>query len=172
VRKQEKKSGKSAKRFPRLSITLVVVLAVLAIGAATVLSRQNSNDQKSNSVSANSANRSYVTRNVAGQDVHVDSQTGEIQELTPEEKQKIAYGLRQMINDSDEGLKQVPHADGSVSMDLQGHFQNVAVARVNKDGSVSQSCVNNTRAAGAFFGIDHKLIDDQPYEGPKKVSTR
>jgi hypothetical protein len=46
-------------------------------------------------------------------------------------------------------------------MDLEDRFQNVTVARVNKDGSVSQSCVDNPQAAGAFFGIDPKLMDDQ-----------
>ena len=51
------------------------------------------------------------------------------------------------------------HADGSVSINLEDRFQNVTVARVNKDGSLSQSCVDNPKAAGAFFGIDPKLID-------------
>jgi type IV secretory pathway VirD2 relaxase len=71
-----------------------------------------------------------------------------------------------MVNQSTEGLVQVQHADGSVSMDLEGRFQNVAVARVNKDGSVTQSCVDNPQAAGAFFGIDPKLIEDQSNTRP------
>jgi hypothetical protein len=102
-----------------------------------------------------------VTVKVAGQDVEVDSQTGQIKALTREETEKLAAGLGQMINQSTEGLEQVQHEDGSVSMDLQGRFQNVTVARVNQDGSVSQSCVDNPQAAGAFFGIDPKLIEEQ-----------
>jgi hypothetical protein len=35
----------------------------------------------------------------------------------------------------------------------------VAVARVNKDGEVTQSCVDSPQTAGAFFGIDPKLIE-------------
>jgi hypothetical protein len=100
-----------------------------------------------------------VTVKVAGQEVKVDSQTGQIKELTQEEAQKLAAGLKQMVNQSSEGLVQVHHANGSVSTELQGRFQNVAVARVNKDGSVEQSCVDNPQAAGAFFGIDPNLID-------------
>ncbi len=103
----------------------------------------------------------FTTVKVAGQDVEVDSQTGQMKELTPEEARKLAAGLKKMVNQSTEGLVQVQHADGSVSMDLEGRFQNVTVARVNEDGSVTQSCVDNPQAAGAFFGIDPKLIEDQ-----------
>jgi hypothetical protein len=107
------------------------------------------------------ASPDLVTVRVAGHDVQVNSQTGQIQALTPEEAQKIAAGLKQMVNQSTEGLVQVQNADGSVSMDLKGRFQNVTVARVNKDGSVSESCVDNPQAAGDFFGIDPKLIENQ-----------
>ena len=45
-----------------------------------------------------------------------------------------------------------------VSMDLQGRFQNVALAKKNEDGSVSQSCVDNPASGAAFFGIDPQLV--------------
>jgi hypothetical protein len=117
--------------------------------------------------------RNLVRVKVAGQNVQVDPQTGQMKELTPEEARKMAAGLRQMINQSSDGLVQVQHPDGSVSMDLEGRFQNVTVARVNKDGTVSQSCVNSPEAAGAFFGIDPKLIENQPAasKGGKKPSV-
>ena len=115
---------------------------------------------------AKKAQGNFVTVRVAGQDVQVDSQTGKMKPLTPEEGQKLAAGLKEMVNQSTEGLVQVKHPDGSVSMDLKGRFQNVAVARVNQDGSVTQSCVDNPQAAGAFFGIDPKLIESQPNPKP------
>ena len=90
------------------------------------------------------------------------SQKEDIQPLTPQEAEKLAAGLKPMLNQSTEGLVQVQHPDGSVSMDLDDRFQNVTVARVNKDGTVSQSCVDNPGAAGAFFGIDPKLIENAP----------
>jgi hypothetical protein len=85
--------------------------------------------------------------------------TGQTKELPPDEAQKLAGGLKELINQSTEGLVEVHHADGSVSVNLEDRFQNVTVARVNKDGSIAQSCVDNPKAAGAFFGIDPKLID-------------
>ena len=161
----------SAKRGGRLPLTVIVAVAIFAIGAVTVISRQalkvkeESNKQEQKPLINNAANKRYVTVKVAGQDVQVDSQTGQIKELTPEEKEKMAAGLRQVINQSDEGLVEVHHQDGSVSVDLEGRFQDVAVAKINDDGSVSQSCVNNPQAAGEFFGIDPQMIENQPGKG-------
>jgi hypothetical protein len=47
-------------------------------------------------------------------------------------------------------------------MDLEGRFQNVTVARVNADGIIEQSCVDNPRAAAQFFRIDPALIENAP----------
>ncbi|MDQ2974162.1 MAG: hypothetical protein M3R69_01975 [Acidobacteriota bacterium] len=149
--------------------TLVMALAMVAIAAITVVSRQKVrvneaiNPQKTTVVANASKNQSnFRTVKVAGQDVQVDPQTGKMRELTPEEAQKMAAGLKRMINQSSEGLVQIQHEDGTVSMDMEDRFQNVPVARINKDGSLSQSCVDNPKAAGEFFGINPKLIENQP----------
>lgn len=148
--KHSKKLTRKTKRFPRLSLTTVlVVTAVLAVAAITVVSRQRARATRGN----------FVTVKVAGQEVQVDSQSGQMKELTPEQARKLAAGLHQMVNKSTDGLVQVRHADGSVSTDLEGRFQSVAVARVNKDGDVTQSCVDSPQTAGAFFGIDPNLIE-------------
>ena len=161
----------SAKRSRRLVLTIVVATTILVIGAITVISRQavkvkeESNTQERRPPVTKAANRNYVTVKVARQDVQVDSQTGKLRPLTPEEVQKLAAGLKQEINQTTDGLVQVQQADGSVSMDLNGHFQNVTVARRNDDGTTSEACVDNPRAAGAFFGIDPQLIDREPTRG-------
>jgi hypothetical protein len=167
VSKHLKKSTKRVKKTPQLKLTMVlVVVALLAIAAVTVVSRQRASgagamgpgQAERNLKMANKSN--FIKVKVAGQDVEVDTQTGKMRPLTPEEAQKLAAGLKDMVNQSTEGLEQVQHEDGSVSMDLKGRFQNVTVARVNQDGSISQSCVDNPQAAGAFFGIDPKLIEN------------
>jgi hypothetical protein len=168
VRKRLKIMKDSVKESRRLVLTIVVATVLLAVGAITVISRQKakatevSNPQERRPPVTNAANKNYVTVKVAGRNVQVDSQTGQIKELTPEEKQKLAAGLKQVINQSTDGLVQVQHSDGSVSMDLEGRFQDVMVARKNDDGTLSTSCVNNPQAAGAFFGIDPQLIERQP----------
>jgi hypothetical protein len=177
VNKHLKTAPPKAKSSPHFSLTSVlVVTAVLTIAAVTVVSRQRATAtgpgeaEKSTQVTKKSEGK-FVTVKVAGQEVKVDGQTGQIQELTPEEARKLGAGLKQMVNQSSEGLVQVQHADGSVSTDLEGRFQSVTVARVSKDGSVTQSCVDNPQAAGAFFGIDPNLIEQsntRPIENKPK----
>ena len=162
------------KRSPKQSavrrhnrVLLIAAVAVLvAATAITVISRQRAAGKtianpKENKTGA-TVKPNYITRRIGGQDIQVDPQTGDIKPLTPEEAKKLADGLAPMLDDSADGLVQVHHADGSVSMDLQGRFQNVAVARINADGTIEQSCVDNKRDAAKFFGIDRKLIENAP----------
>ena len=165
MRKHSRTTRNSPKRFRHLLslTTLVVALAVVAIGAMTVISRQSAgvkeaSEAERSSPVANNAGKKFVKVKVAGQEVEVDGQTGQLKELTPEEAQRLAKGLKQMVNKSSAGLEEVHHEDGSVSVDLEGRFQNVTVAKVDEDGNLVQSCVDNPRAAGKFFGIDPKLI--------------
>lgn len=132
-----------------MALTLIAAIVLLAIAAVTVVSRQKLPSEDGKPV-AHSAHR----------DSHIDPQPGQTQQLNPEGAEKLAGGLKQMIN-QDTDLVEVQHVDGSVSVNLEDHFQNVTVARVNKNGSLSQSCVDNPQAAGAFFGIDPKLIDNK-----------
>lgn len=90
-------------------------------------------------------------------------------QLTPEEAQAMAEALKPLINNSTEGLVQIHRPDGSVGMDLQGRFQNVAVAKKLTNGGVSQSCVNDPDAAAAFFGIDRQLLGPVSKDQPKPV---
>lgn len=178
MRKRLKIMRNSAKRFRRLPLLAALAAAstIIAIAAVTVISRQKvsvreeSHNQErkpfvTQPAAAQPANKSYVTVKVAGQNVQIDSQTGQMKPLSPEEAQKLAAGLKQEINQTTDGLVQVQHADGSVSMDLNGHFQNVTVARRNDDGTISEACIDNPQAAGAFFGINPQLIDREPTRG-------
>jgi hypothetical protein len=175
VRKRLKKEKNSSRRFRRLPFLALIVVAtsVAAIAAVTVISRRQvdakseSNAQASQALKAAppAANKSYVTVKVAGQNVQIDGQTGQMVSLSPEEAQKLAAGLKQEINQTTDGLVQKQEADGSVTMDLNGHFQDVVVARKNEDGTLSNACVDNPKAAGAFFGIDPQLIDRQATKG-------
>jgi hypothetical protein len=168
MKKKKTNPAKSARRFPRPPV-IITAIVVIAIAAITVVSRQSaSGGSQKATTPANTANKKYTTMKVAGQDVQVDSQTGQMKPLTPEEAKKLAEGLKGMLNKSTEGLTEEHNADGSVSMDLQGRFQNVTVARVNKDGTVTQSCVDNPKAAAAFFGIDPKLLEpEKPTNQPQ-----
>jgi hypothetical protein len=107
---------------------------------------------------ANTKPRNFVTANSAGMVVVVDRTTGGTRALTAEEAQNLAQGIEQLVNQSTDGLVQVRRADGSVSMDLQGRFQNVMLAKKEDDGTISQACVDNDLDAAAFFEIDPDLL--------------
>ena len=177
--KRRNRPNSSSRRRPALK-SVILVAVVLAIAAVTVIARQvgKSNVTKISAPTsaaspkpANAAPGKYVTVKVAGRDVQVDSQTGQIKPLTPEEAKQLADGLKGMLNRSTEGLVQVQHPNGAVSMDLQGRFQNVTVAKVNADGSVTQSCIDNPEAGASFFGIDPKLLGANPATPIKQDTT-
>jgi hypothetical protein len=48
--------------------------------------------------------------------------------------------LERITSRSDEGLVEVLHADGTVSVDLEGRFQHVLVKSSGADGSASYAC--------------------------------
>jgi hypothetical protein len=155
--------------------SVVVAAAILAIAAVTVISGQNAGvqeptEQERSSQMAKKRNKKVVAAEEAGHQHEVDSQTNQNPELTPEEAQKMATGLKQLINKSTEGREEVQHPDGSASIDLDGRFQNVTVAKVDRDGNLTQSCVDNPRAAGAFFGIDSKLIENETPNRPSQLT--
>ena len=147
----------------RRSLRLVAILAAIAViatAAVTVVSRQKAKAEESRQHAMAAPNaKNFVTLKVGGQDVRVDGRTGEIKPLTQEEAQAMVAGISKMVNQSTEGLTQVQNADGSVSLDLEDRFQNVTVARQNQDGSLSTSCVDNTKSAARFFAVDEPAAD-------------
>lgn len=157
-------------------LTGAVTVMILLVGIAAALSKQSGQAQKAPAEQtqkeqtqkaqteerkpeiAKQGGRNYVTSNADGQVVAIDRQTGQIRPLTPEESKRLAEGIKQLVNQSSDGLVEVRHANGGVSMDLQGRFQNVMLARKEADGTVEQSCVNDLEAAADFFEIDPALL--------------
>jgi len=91
----------------------------------------------------------YVNVQVGGKTLRVNAQTLQQGQLTQDQSQAIADALKG--NKSTDGLVEVQNPDGSVSMDLQGRFKNVALAKRNDDGSISAACVDSSEAATAFL---------------------
>jgi len=162
------------RRFPL--IATLVVAAMMAVAAITIVSKQvvkgdggdagqGPNKAETPGAFAENSGKKFISVKVAGRDVQVDPQTGKIKPLTPEEAKRLADGLKVMLNQSTEGLLEVHHADGSVSMDLQGRFQHVMVARIEADGTLTKSCIDTPEAAASFFGIEPQLLGVEPTKG-------
>ena len=147
MRKQSR-NNRATRSTRRPAITMVLLTtAILAVGAVTVVSRQSLSERQTVKTSPPSLN------NPAG---HAPAMS--TQHLTQPDRDALASGLKNMIDQSTEGLAEVRHSDGSVSVNLEDRFQSVTVAK-DDNGRLSQSCVDNPQAAGAFFSIDPKLID-------------
>jgi hypothetical protein len=159
-----------------LTVAILLVTAALAAGAAAVASRQSAKLQEPSGaegkpVVANKAGKNLATATTAGQAAQVD---GQAQEISPEEARKLAAELKPLLNTSADGLKEVQHADGSVSVDLDNHFQNVIVAKVDKSGKVVQGCVNSPKAASGFLGGGAQPVggEETPNTSPKPAQTK
>ena len=143
----------STRRARRSSITMALIaVAILAVGAVTVVSRQNLSNRQQTKATVQNLN------SAADQNHTLSSE-----QLTQRDRDRdaLAGGLKEMINQSTEGLVETRHSDGSVSVNIEDRFQSVTVAK-DDNGRLSQSCVDNPQAAGAFFNIDPKLIEKKP----------
>jgi hypothetical protein len=161
---QKNDSATTARRLPAL---IALALVVLVIGAVSAISRQlvagkQSPQPENTAVSKDSNAKKYMKVKVAGQDVQVDPQTGKLKPLSTQEAQNLAEGLKRMVNKSADGLTEVQHEDGSTSMELNGRFRSVVVAREREDGTLSMSCVDNPKAAASALGVDQKLLEPKP----------
>jgi hypothetical protein len=162
MRKHGKEIGRNSSQGIRRLALVGIVVAVLALVAAAAVSLRTSQARDSAKDSAarqnNGDTRANTSLRSSAQPMPFAVQTGQIRPLTQEEAQKLAEGIKQLVNQSTDGLKSVRHADGSVSLDLEGRFQSVAVAKRDEDGKLILSCVDNRQAAAAFFGIDPQLV--------------
>jgi hypothetical protein len=82
----------------------------------------------------------------AGLRVARDPETGELGTPTPEQLKELGVAPA-ALDHSAEGLEEVHHPDGSVSIDLQGRFMEYSVARVGPDGKPHLDCVHGAKAA-------------------------
>ncbi|MEO5722163.1 MAG: hypothetical protein ABIR71_11920 [Chthoniobacterales bacterium] len=96
----------------------------------------------------------------------------QVGKLTAQEAKIIADGIKPLLNDSADDLVSVKHADGSVSTDLQGRFQNVTVIKKEAGGTITQGCVNNLDAAAGFFGLDRKTLGLPEKPQPEQPADR
>jgi len=83
----------------------------------------------------------------AGMVVGIDPETGELGMPTPEQLQKISDSQQSQVDHSSAGLVEVHRPDGSVSIDLQGRFQEYATVRIGPDGNLIYQCVDGEENA-------------------------
>ena len=160
--KHAQRRGRIPSSQVRRLIWISIIVAIFALGATAAVSLRAK--QPARSIQTNVTRTNLRSR--VETPVPLNPQTGQVRPLTQEEAQRLADGIKQLANQSTDGLQSVRHADGSVSMDLQGRFQNIAVAKLDEDGKVIQPCIDNPEAGAAFFGLDPQLV------GVKKAASK
>lgn len=173
------KHGKKRRRNPstrtRHLVLFGAIVAVFALGATAAVSLRTGQAKDSTSrPSSGQSNNARTNRNlrVGVQQTPPDPRSWQVRPLTQEEAQKLAEGIKQLVNQSTDGLVPIRHANGSVSIDLQGRFQSIAVAKRDEDGKLTQSCVDNPTSAAGFFEIDPQLVGvPRDAASPKAKST-
>ena len=90
-----------------------------------------------------------LTPGAAAMRASIDPETGTlVQEYVPASKADSPE-LQNMLSQSTEGLVEVHHPDGTVSVNLQGRFHSASVARIDSSGKLHTTCVDNAAAAHA-----------------------
>ena len=169
TRTSQDRSAKTRTLVFRLGM---LALVLFAVGMITAIARYESHNGRSASPKeqsplAHEVGNKLVTVEVNGKKLAVNAQTLQQGPLTQDQAQQIADALKD--NQSTEGLVQAQNPDGSVSVDLQGRFQNVMMARKNDDGSVSQACIDNSAAASAFLRANPQPVEESDPGRPKKA---
>lgn len=86
-----------------------------------------------------------------GVQVAIDPVTGLLRQPTAEEARVLAKGLKDMVNDSNEGLETIRLENGAEVVDLQGHFQNVFVMFVDPESEMANECLNSSEQTEALI---------------------
>ena len=147
-------AARSTRAFRAGLFACALLVAGVATAAATYASRNAGPAQAGRGAAAVQTADPYVTVEVGGRKVRVNAQTLQQGPLTQEQAQQLADQLEG--NKATDGLVEEQHADGTVSVDLQGRFQNVTLAKRNDDGSVSAACVDTPEAAASFLNGGEK----------------
>lgn len=66
----------------------------------------------------------------------INPETGKLEIRAGGPPLTLDAATREALRHDDEGLKEVHHPDGTISVDLRGRYQSVSVARVGEDGTV------------------------------------
>lgn len=131
----------------RLAILLVAAAAVALaivplIGGATL------------AASGNAAPDQGKARHYKGTRAFVvDKETGRVRMPTQQEVDEVVSNLSSLGQRPAENLQQSAQASGAISLDLDGGFAGVMLARPNPDGTWETKCVFTLEEGAEFLGI-------------------
>jgi hypothetical protein len=87
--------------------------------------------------------------------------------IPAEQEAQLRALLAPKLNRSDEGLVKVVAPDGTISMDPQGRFQTVVLARINQDGKLEIYSFDEIEPAMGFLTFE--IPSPEPAPGTTAV---
>jgi len=102
------------------------------------------------------------------QQAATDTKSQKVRPLTQEEIQTLLEGMKPYVNQSTEGLQVKRTANGAQYVDLDGRFENLALAKIGPDGNVQAECVNNLKDAKLFLESTETAKKPAPVKAPQQ----
>jgi hypothetical protein len=121
-----------------LSLTLVALTAGAPLAAST----------QSPAAQAEKSKRYKATRAFV-----VDKDTGKARMPTQQEVDEVVASLSALGQRPDNTLQETSQANGTVTVNLDGGFGGIILARPNDDGTWETKCVFTVEEGAAFLGI-------------------
>jgi hypothetical protein len=117
-------------------------LVTLIAAGFVILSPNHSPDSKVATIQSNHVS----TPGTAGMKAYLDPETGElVVGVSPLGDIELDADTENALRRDDEGLKIGHHADGSISVNLEGRYQSVSVVRIDENG---KAVICSDNAAG------------------------
>jgi hypothetical protein len=150
-----KKTTKSKKSSLKLSrAALVILLGGLAAIAVAVISLAGVGSSSGVAAAANPKLTQVIQKRYkATRPIVVDKQTGQLRMPTGQELNEVVESLATLTKRSTEGLQQTSAASGGITIDLDGGFGGVMLARPNADGTWETKCVFTIEEGAEFLGL-------------------
>lgn len=154
---KKSRSVKGRAKFERNSSPLSKAALVILFGAITTLSLAAILPAANSTIGVAAATDSRSTqvskkRYKATRPIVVDQQTGQLRMPTKEEIDEAVQSLATLAK-RPEGLQQSSLANGTVTVDLDGGFGGVMLARPNADGTWETKCVFTFEEGAEFLGV-------------------
>lgn len=110
---------------------VTVLLLVVSVATVAVLSSGGSTESETAAVTSNANS----TVGAEGMRVYLDPETGEVgAQPDPSAVIELDDAMQNALRYDDEGLKTTHHADGSVSMNLEGRYHSASMVHVDENG--------------------------------------
>lgn len=168
MKKQRVKHTRNDRSRAWILITILASAVIITVVVGAIVSSPTAEAQQEGSQQQPQVSDDDATLEFASQKITIDAQTGRLRKPTVEEARAIVETITGHTNRSSEGLRAKRGPNGIRTLDLEGRFQSVVLAKPNPDGTNEIRCVTSMKEAADFLGLDPSKI---PAKASKEASN-